>query len=158
MPHVRRLAPILLLIFALLALVAHSVAEAAYSGTSTKVTGSVSGRAVYTVTLTETEAAAGSEATITGLPQRGTIISYKATLTAGTGTTIDPVGGRAAAFVASTQNHIFSNGTAAAHIHNQDPVRYYSSTGTLYIRSTPNNAAADHTITTEILIVDGWED
>jgi hypothetical protein len=152
MRNLKGLLPLLLLAV----LVVAGVAHAAYSGTSS-VDRSTPGRTIYLVTLTETEAAAGSEATITGLPVKGTILSYKATLTAGTGTTIDPVIGRAAAFTVSTQNHIASNDAAAAHVHNQDPVRYYSSTGTLYIRSTPNNATADHSITTEILIADGWE-
>jgi hypothetical protein len=152
----RRLLAVALAAVLLLALPLSALA--AYTGTCTITdVGAPDGRRHWLVSITETEAASGSEATCSNLPVRGTIVSYKATLTAGTGTTIDPVVGSAAAFTVSTQSHVASNDVAAAHISNQDPVRYYSSTGTLYIRSTPNNAAADHSITTEILIADGWE-
>ena len=133
----------------------------AYAGTSTVVETVRNGRRHVLVTLSETEAASGSEAIVDGVPITGTIVGYRATRSAGTGATIDPIAGRAAAFVAAGQDFIGQNGTAAAYV---DPIsmtglpwRYYSATGKLFVRSTASNAAADHTITTEILILDGWE-
>jgi hypothetical protein len=107
------------------------------------------------VTLTETEARDTSECEVTGLPVFGTITSYRATLTAGTGTTINPAVGTSAAFVVSTQDHVATATTTAAHVNEADHSPYYSATGTLYIRSRANNAATDHAITTTIIIVEG---
>ena len=127
----------------------------AYSGTSTVVQKVLGGRRYFIVTLTETEARDTSEATITGLPVIGRILDVHATKTAGTGATIDPEAGRAAAWTDLTQNEIWQNGSAAAHIDAQPGKPYYSSTGTIYWRSTPSDATADHSITTQITIVEG---
>lgn len=127
----------------------------AYAATVAVTRETISGRRIYRVTIAEVEARDTSEATITGVPVLGTIVSYRATLTAGTGTTITPVVGRAAAFAASTQNYIADPGSAGAHIDDSTHVPYYSATGTLYVRSTANNAATDHAISTEILIAEG---
>ena len=129
----------------------------AYAGTSTVVRRTARGRRYFIATLTETEAAAGSEATIAGLPALGRVVDVHATLTAGTGTTIDPEGGRAAAWVDLAQDEIWQNGAAAAHISAQPGKPYYSATGTLYWRSTPNSAVADHSIVTQITIAEGAE-
>jgi hypothetical protein len=128
----------------------------AYSGTPTVSEVYVQGRRHVRITLAELEAAAASEATIPGIPVHGTIVAVKATKTAGSAASIDPVLGRAASFAASTQDHIWSNGTAAAHINESGlSVRYYAPTGTLYVRSTAASAA-DNTVESEILILDGW--
>ena len=111
----------------------------------------------YAVTYTETGVAAASEATIAGVPKFGRIMSVKATLTSGTGTTIAPEIGDTASWTDSTQAEILSGPTAAAHIHETQVVRYYSSTGTLYVRSTPDSAT-DNAVSVEILIREGWED
>jgi hypothetical protein len=128
----------------------------AYAAAVTVAVEVISGRRHYLVTIAETEAAAASEFTVPNLPQRGKIMSYKAKRTAGTGTTVDPIIGRSATPTTATLDAIWENGTAAGNIDSFPGVQYYSSTGTIYGRSTPNNAAADHTITTQILIVEGW--
>ncbi len=117
--------------------------------------GADGGRLHWAMSIAETEAAAGSEWSIGGLPNRVTIFSYKATLTAGTGTTINPILGNAGSFTASTQGHIATNDTTAAHINDQTALRCYLPTGALYGRSTVD-ADTDNTIATEILIVEGW--
>lgn len=110
----------------------------------------------YAVTYTETETAAASEATIAGVPKFGRIMSVKATLTAGSGATIAPEIGSAASWTDSTQGEVLSGPTAAAHIHETQVVPYYSSTGALYVRSTPDSAT-DNAVSVEILIREGWE-
>ncbi len=128
----------------------------AYSATVTEASkGADGGRNHWAMSIAETEAAAGSEWSVGGLPKRVTIFAYKATLTAGTGTTINPILGNAAAFTASTQGHLATNDTTAAHINDQTRLRAYLPTGTLYGRSTVD-ADTDNTIATEILIVEGW--
>ena len=73
----------------------------AYAGTATIASkGSDGQRGHWAVTIAETEAAAGSEWSVGGLPQRVTIFSYKATITAGTGATVNPILGNAAARLA----------------------------------------------------------
>lgn len=129
----------------------------AYAAVSTVTRELHNGRWLSRVALTETEARDTSEATITGVPIQGTIIEYKATLTAGTGTTINPALGNLATFVASTQAHLGTSSVTAVHVHDQVPLRYDAPTGTLYVRSTPNSAVADHSISTVILIADGVE-
>ena len=111
----------------------------------------------YSYTYTETEVAAASEATVEGVPKFGRIMRVKATLTSGTGTTIAPEMGNAATWTDSTQAEVLSGPTAAAHIDETQVVRYYSSSGTLYVRATPD-AGTDNAVSTEILIRDGWWD
>lgn len=123
---------------------------------------------VYLVTITETEAAQTSEVTIAmsdpagdgsqpALPSSGRILSRTCILTAGTGTTIDPILGDASN-PASAAAWKFENDTAAASVH-EVPVRsipYYD--GTLYHRSVPNDATADHSITTKYIFAAGIKD
>ena len=115
------------------------------------------GREYYLITISETEAASGSEWVVTGLPKVGRLLLYKATRTAGTGTTINPILGSAASFSASTQNHIATNATTAAHINDATSLPLALPTGTLYGLSTPNSAVADHTISTLMVIAAGTE-
>ena len=106
--------------------------------------------------ITETGASPSSEFVLDGAPDIGEVYLYQATLTAGTGTTINPILGRAAAFTANTQNHIGTNATTAARINDGTPMRYQGLTASkVYVRSVPNNAAGDHAISTEIVIVEG---
>jgi len=110
----------------------------------------------YSITISETEAAAASEATISGLPVKGRVLSQLADKTSGTAATIDPILTTASGSTASTQV-VLENATAAATISNlADPaVPYYSSTGTLYHKS---NVASDtdNAVTTIYLIQAGW--
>jgi hypothetical protein len=116
----------------------------------------VNGRRHFRWTISEVEAATSSEFIITGAPQIGTLVLYNATRTAGTGTTINPLLGRAAAFASGTQNHIATNATTAAHIGDASNVRYSGLvSGEIFVRNNPNNVTADHSISTEIVIVEG---
>ena len=132
----------------------------AYAGTVTVKRFTISGRRHYLVTIAETEAAATSEATIPGtdIPILGTIVAVKATKTAGSAATIDPRCGRATGWTDSTQDAVYANGAAAAHI-DAAPGSFYArpSGQSLFWRSTVN-AAADNSISTEILIVEGFID
>ena len=129
----------------------------AYAAAVAIVKGSDGGRNHWAVTITETEAAAASEWSVPGLDLRVTIKSYKVTITAGTGVTVNPILGSAAAFTANTQTHIATNTSTAIHINDQTELRCNLATATLYGRSTVN-AAADNTIVTEIMLVEGWAD
>jgi len=117
------------------------------------------GRYIWRVSFTETEASSTSQWTVSdgSLPLSGTIILYTATRTAGTGTTIQPEIGRATGWTINTQDHIARQTSAAAHIHDSTGAIYALVTASpaLFGRSTPNSAVADHTIYTELLIIDG---
>lgn len=116
----------------------------------------INGRIHYRWTISEAEAASGSEFKLSEAPLTGTVILYQATLTAGTGTTINPTMGRAASFVASTQNHMGTNSSTSVHINDGSNLRYAGLVaGEIFIRSTVNSAVADHTILTEIEIIEG---
>ena len=115
----------------------------------------VGGRDIL-VTITETECAAGSIATITGLPKKGVVISQLADLTAGSGGTVDPKLNTASGSSLATQT-VVENGTAAAAISNlaDPPVPYYSATGTLYHQSVPGGNT-DNVVSTVYIIKAGW--
>jgi hypothetical protein len=104
--------------------------------------------------ISETDAANGDEATITGVPSTGEILRQTCVLTAGTGTTVDPVlatsaGGTGAAIVVS-------NDVAAATVDTAYPVvAYTGGAGTLYHQSKVD-AGADNSITTVYLVSAGW--
>jgi hypothetical protein len=113
-----------------------------------------------------TEASATNTVTVNGvslatgqawaLPRSGRIVHYQATETAGTGTSIQPRLGKVTGWTASTQADIGQVTAAAMYINDATPLAFTlrpSDTGTLYGRSTPNNAAADHTIVTSIALV-----
>jgi hypothetical protein len=114
----------------------------------------VGGRTHYRWTVNETLASQTTEFVIAGAPLVGTMTLYEAKLTAGTGTLINPRIGRTAGF-ALTDVGARTNATTAARIDDAASVRYTSTTGKLYCRNYPNNAAADHSISTEIVIVAG---
>ena len=131
----------------------------AYSSTVT-VTEQGAGHVV--VTITETEVAASSEATIPLGFDRGIVLKQRCKLTAGSGTTIDPVLGLSTDPAAGAYDLLVANGTAAAQIHNEVASAgaprgavFYTSTGTLYHRSVPDSAA-DNAVITEYLIQRGW--
>ena len=114
------------------------------------------GGADYQVVITETEAAAGSIATISGLPRKGRLVAQLADKTAGSAATIDPKLTTASGSSLATQT-VVENGTAAASVSNlADPaVPYYSSTGELFHQSVVASAA-DNSVTTVYIIKAGW--
>ena len=127
----------------------------------------IDGRNYYFVSFSETGAAPTDRWSVAGLPYLGEIVHYKATLTAGTGTTIAPSLGREASFTVGTkdvhtQDSIGALSPAAVSFDEAGPLVYHSATNalaessaTLYGYSTPNNAAADHTIYTEFVVLEG---
>jgi hypothetical protein len=121
--------------------------------------GEYNGRGWMRVLIEETSIAATTESLIPNLFERGTIVSFKATLTAGTGTTINPKLGYSSGWTSSTQADLSTQLTTAAHINDQTALKYDTGDYTarsLYLESTPNDATADHAISTELLILEGW--
>lgn len=122
------------------------------------VTSVIKGRNHYRWTVSETGAAPTDTFTLTGAPTTGTVTLYKANLTAGTGVTINPRLGRTLAFTTTTNDVIGVNSTTAALINDASNLRYVGLTaGKIYGRSLPSNAAADHSVSTEIEVVEGHE-
>lgn len=123
------------------------------------------GRPLLALTVVETECASTSEwSTATAvdsngqrvnLPKQFTIVRQKVYKTAGTAATVAPILARATGITAAGVNSI-STQAAAASV--DDAGRYpgYAPSQVLYGRSTPN-AGADNSITTEVLILVGWE-
>lgn len=126
----------------------------AYAASITKASTTISGRRIFTISVSETEAASGSEYEITGLPEICTVVSFRATRTAGTGTTIAPVGGATTGFTADSQNEQFSF-SAAAHINDSTRIPLRLTANKLVVRSTASDSASDHTIATLITIAEG---
>ena len=127
------------------------------TGEDSPVIRRIGGRHFYEWAITETDAATGSEFTLEQVPVFGTIVSYEATLTAGTGTTVNPRIGIATGFTDSTQNHVGTNSTTAAHVNDQTILRYYAAGGQLFILNNCDDLTADHSIGTRIMIVEGWD-
>lgn len=120
--------------------------------TSTITRRTIDGVRHAVVSIAETALATATESEIPDVPRAGTIVSYRATLTGGAGATINPRIGLAAAFALNSQNHLGTNNTTAAHIHDQSEIDYVLPAGqSLFIRSNPN-AGADNAVSTEILI------
>jgi hypothetical protein len=66
--------------------------------------------------------------------------------------------GRTAAFTTTTNDVIGVNSTTAALINDGTNLKYSGLTaGKIFGRSLPSNAAADHAISTEIVIVEGMD-
>jgi hypothetical protein len=107
------------------------------------------------VTISETEAASTSEASIDLGVQKFRVHRQICQLTAGSGSTVDPILGNATA--PSGANIILENDTAASTCDNAitGGVTGYSSTGTLYHRSQVDSAT-DNTVVSVYHITVGW--
>ena len=107
------------------------------------------------VTISETEAASASEASIDLGVQKFRVHRQICQLTSGTGTTVDPILGNATN--PSGISVILENDTAAATADNSitGGVTGYVSNGTLYHRSQVD-AGTDNSVSTEYHIVVGW--
>ena len=107
------------------------------------------------VTISETEAASTSVASIDLGVQKFRVFRQICQLTSGTGTTVDPILGNATN--PSGINVILENDTAAATADNSitGGVTGYVSNGTLYHRSQVD-AGTDNSVSTEYHIVVGW--
>lgn len=111
------------------------------------------GRTEFLVIISETECAATSEWSVSGLPSTGTITSYHAVKVSGTATTLQPMLSRTTAPASTQIGWIGQQASAAASVHDNTSTRYRNLT-TLYGRSTPD-AGTNNVITTEIVIVEG---
>lgn len=127
-----------------------------YAATDTTTRLTVSGRRQWIIEVSETEAAAASEFSISNLPKLCTLRAYKATLTAGSGTTINPKLGNGSGFTVSTQEHLATNSTTAAHINDNTAVRLHLPDGVLYVRNSVD-ADTDNSISTVIVITEGHQ-
>ena len=136
----------------------------AYAATVTIKRFTVTGRRHFQVLITESEAGAATETALVDsagtsadvqLPAVGRIAWVKATLTGGSGTTIDPRIGRASGWTASTQDDIHENGAAAAHIATEpNAPSTLGADADLYWQSVVD-AGADNTTSIELMIVEG---
>jgi len=105
------------------------------------------------VIITETEAATGSEYSFE-LPGQGPweIVLFQATLTAGTGTTIQPKLGKVTAWAANSQNVIATQAASAVSVLDETQITFSLTSGqTVFGRSLANDLTADHSITTLIV-------
>lgn len=116
----------------------------------------IDGRAGWHVIYTETEVAAASTATITGLPEYGTITLLRVAAAKVTAATVQPAFGRTVGWTLTTSvDHAGQVAAAAATINDSTGLRYSDLVdGTLYVRTTPN-AGADTSTTVEMTIMDG---
>ena len=107
------------------------------------------------VTVSETEAASGSEATITIGVTKFRVHRQICTLSSGSGASVDPILGRATSL--SGANVILDNDAAAATADNSvtGGVTGYSSDGILYHRSKVNTGT-DNTVVSEYHLTVGW--
>lgn len=116
----------------------------------------IAGKKHYRWTITETEAGQANDFVLTGAPAVGTIKLYRSVLTAGTGTTINPRIGRTNNFALTGNDWIGTNSVTAALINDASDLRYTGLTsGKIYCRSYPSNAATDHSISTEVEVIEG---
>lgn len=116
----------------------------------------ISGRRYLVVTVTETNADAAQEWSFEFPSALWTLMSFHATLTAGSGATINPILGRAAGFAADSQDHIATQSSTAADINDQTEIvcNLTAAAPTLYGRSTVN-AGADNAITSVLVFAEG---
>lgn len=147
------LRPIAAVLLLLVSLLVPGLALAASTCTVTAF--QIDGTKYVYAAIVETGARDTTEVACSGVPPVGTILAQRATLTAGTGTTLHPVVGSSAAFTTSSQSHIITATATAAHINEQGRASYYSPTGVLYVRHAPNSSATDHAVSGNLIIAAG---
>lgn len=108
----------------------------------------------YRLTITETEAASGSEHEIAGLPNSVRIVRRTCELTAGTGTTVDPICGTATN--PSGTYVLLENGTAAARTVETPTIPVVVDAAAGFYHRSVVDAAADNSVTTVYLLAVGW--
>ena len=109
------------------------------------------------VQITETSASSSTEETIAIGVTKGRVLRQLCVKTSGSASTVDPILARTSG--GTGINIVMENGTAAATVDNQvtGGVPFYSSTGVLYHKSSPDTGS-DNAISAEYLIVVGWGD
>jgi hypothetical protein len=111
----------------------------------------------YIYEIDQSSLASTSDILLAGAPKRGAILSTRATLLAGTGTTLSPGFGLADAFTEDTQAHLANSDQVGAHVRDQVPLLYYSADRELYLRFTFDDPAADHRVQAEVIILEDGE-
>ena len=109
------------------------------------------------VQITETSASSSTEETINLGVTKGRVLRQMCVKTSGSASTVDPILARTSG--GTGVNVVMENGTAAATIDNQvtGGVPFYSSTGKLYHKSSPDTGS-NNAISAEYLIIVGWGD
>jgi hypothetical protein len=121
----------------------------------------VGNRRVIRIRAVETGISSSSEWSTSGLdinlPGAGYVQQLQAVRTAGTGTTIQPRIGKATGWADSTIDAVCGVATPAAYHNEGIPAPFCfgpSQARVLYFRSTPDNAAADHSVETLVVITE----
>lgn len=117
----------------------------------------INGRRYWHISFSETECGPSTEWTVPAsadLPKCGTITFYTASLTAGTGTTVQPIVKKATGVASTSINYLGQVSAAAANVRAKMDTRY-NGMEAMFGLSTPNNAATDHSVTTEITLAEG---
>tara|TARA_R100001086_G_scaffold53381_1_gene23835 strand:+ start:11882 stop:12250 length:369 start_codon:yes stop_codon:yes gene_type:complete len=109
------------------------------------------------VQITETSVSSSTEETIDLGVTKGRVLRQMCVKTSGSASTVDPILARTSG--GTGVNVVMENGTAAATVDNQvtGGVPFYSSTGKLYHKSSPDTGS-DNAISAEYLIIVGWGD
>ena len=109
------------------------------------------------VQITETSASSSTEETIDLGVTKGRVLRQMCVKTSGSASTVDPILARTSG--GTGVNVVVENGTAAATVDNQvtGGVPFYSGTGKLYHKSSPDTGS-DNAISGEYLILVGWGD
>ena len=127
----------------------------AYSARVSAAPRTVDGRSYIVYTIIESEARDTSEYELPDVPFIGTIVLLVSKLVSGTGTTIQPEIGTSSGWTDSTIDEVGRITSAAAFINEGSNLRCAAPEGSLWVRSSPNNAAADHVIQTVIVVLEG---
>ena len=116
------------------------------------------GRKTLKVTFAETGATSTDEWSVQMPSPAWRLVSYKATKTSGTATTINPKLGKASGWTASTQDDMGLNSSTAAHINDQtELLLMLEDTSILYGVSQTDGGSTDNAISTELVFVQGLQ-
>jgi hypothetical protein len=147
----------------------------AYVATVACEKSTISGRRYWLIEVTQTEArdtsewntrTGGSGITITvdgvetpiDLPRIGTITHRQVQKVAGTGTTVQQRIGKVTGHVNDTNDEVTRMAAAAAFLNSGTKVQYTFKPGVVpefFVRTTPNDTTADHTLHTLIVVMEG---
>tara|TARA_A100001391_G_C5033418_1_gene268944 strand:+ start:520 stop:888 length:369 start_codon:yes stop_codon:yes gene_type:complete len=108
------------------------------------------------VQITETSVSSSTEETITLGVTKGRVLRQVSVKTSGSGSTVDPILARTSG--GTGVDIVMENATAAATVDNQvtGGVPFYTPTGVLYHKSSPDSGT-NNAITSEYIILVGWE-
>lgn len=109
-------------------------------------------------TASETEIPASDDGDADAIPRQGRFLTRRATLSSGSGTTLEPILGEQTDPATNKTRIVGETAAAAADIYDQaaPPVPYNALYGDLYHRSRPD-AGADNAVVTVYHFLAGWE-